>query len=1272
MPANRLILRSFQSPGDTVMLTAAVRDLHAACPGRFQTDVRTTADAIWEHNPHLTPLREGEPGVQTLDMHYPLVHQSNQRPYHFIHGFAQYLEQQLDLRIPVTQFRGDIHLSPDERQAPPPAAELGIPEHFWILVAGGKYDFTAKWWNPASFQAVVDHFRGKIQFVQCGESGHWHPPLDGVINLVGKTDTRQFIRLMHHADGVFCPVTFAMHLAAAVPTKPGRPTARPCVVIAGGREPAHWEAYPQHQFLSTNGTLPCCADGGCWKSRCQLVGDGDPKDQRDICTSPVQVSSDLRVAKCLDMISPAEVIERIERYYRGGVLHFTNGNGHAAALHQTKPASPEPVRAAGAPTFVDVPRGCCGKGSKGQRVRELTADAHVLFEFRHGLGDAVQFTAVLQQVRHFFPGWTIDVSSLRGKHSAFFGLCRNSFHDRDTRPAANSYQAVFNVEWHEGEQAHAGLPATKVSQFLLREFGIQPDPELYRYRIEVRPEARERARHYLESICGPRAPLDGRYPVLLLHYQGNTSQGEKDLTHDTARTICEAAQTAGLVPVVLDWDRRSPLPDQEAIFCPGTDHPLWGNTGTGDAEILAALIEQAAVLIGIDSGPLHVAAATTTPTFGVWTHHFPAQYFDLADNVTHLVPENWRDFGLARQPASAEFFLKHYRHRTYQSVENSLTEILLAIGTSMPGKDTETGLVRWGDFWIRRDNVAQDLVIVRDIFEQDAYRTKLLSDNAGPGEVVFDIGSHIGTFARLWHRKNPQARIVCVEACPENLAALRANVGDFATVVHAACTYEPGPMMLLNAVRPDCESTGGSVVIPRSELETTPLRQEGYKYWEDARELPTVTLEELMQTLGVDHIDVLKLDCEGSEYSILGKTPSLERIRMIVGEYHVKARWEAFRTQRLADWDYGHMHDGGESGGLFHYANPVWPPVAALQAEAALPTTAELDHTTPSAAVDPPECRPLINPPLLRIAVPAGIGDSVWALMKVPSLLRAYGAEKAHIALCGGQPHRARPFIERFDFVASVENSHWECIESDRYTSDGVYNWAPSGIGWHHEFDWMLVANRHLESGNRLETWLPEFETDWQIADRFWFTGREVRAARDFEKQHGAYCVFYLGPEAGNTAFGHNRGALWSPEQWGRLAELCRTMGLQVVVVGADYDRSYFEKHVCPQLGPCIDAVGHWPIGETFAVIQRSRFVIAYQSGIGIFSVYLGVPTACFWRPHGDSIDPEHLVSFREEMASAWAPPDAVSSGRYLPLIYTQCTPESIAAHAEQHHWHGH
>jgi len=179
-PQRRLIFRSFQSPGDILMLTAAVRDLHAAHPGRFETDIRTSADSLWDHNPHVTRLSETDPTVQTIDMHYPLIHESNQRPYHFIHGYVQYLEQQLGVQIPLTRFHGDIHLSADERSAISRQLPVsGRDGGYWVIIAGGKFDFTAKWWNPAAYQQVVDHFRGRIQFV-CHFAGENRPLVCGL------------------------------------------------------------------------------------------------------------------------------------------------------------------------------------------------------------------------------------------------------------------------------------------------------------------------------------------------------------------------------------------------------------------------------------------------------------------------------------------------------------------------------------------------------------------------------------------------------------------------------------------------------------------------------------------------------------------------------------------------------------------------------------------------------------------------------------------------------------------------------------------------------------------------------------------------------------------------------------------------------------------------------------------------------------------------------------------------------------------------------------
>jgi ADP-heptose:LPS heptosyltransferase len=258
-------------------------------------------------------------------MAYELIHESNEGAHHFIHGYTRHLEQVLGLRIPVTKFRGDIHLSPVEKSWMNQVEEepIGWHQEFWIIIAGGKYDFTAKWWDPSRYQRVVDYFAGRIQFVQCGEASHFHPRLRGVIDLVGKTDIRQLVRLMYHASGVICPVTFAMHLAAAVEVKPGGPKNRACVVVAGGREPSQWEKYGHHRFLETNGALRCCDNGGCWKSRCQPLGDGEEMDRpENLCVDPVSVSPEIVIPRCMDLITADDVIRAVALYFDGGALEY--------------------------------------------------------------------------------------------------------------------------------------------------------------------------------------------------------------------------------------------------------------------------------------------------------------------------------------------------------------------------------------------------------------------------------------------------------------------------------------------------------------------------------------------------------------------------------------------------------------------------------------------------------------------------------------------------------------------------------------------------------------------------------------------------------------------------------------------------------------------------------------------------------------------------------------------------------------------------------------
>jgi ADP-heptose:LPS heptosyltransferase len=310
----KLILRNFLSPGDILVMSAALDALHRAYPGRYRTAVECACPAIYENNPYVSPLNGNLAEWTTVQMHYPLIHECNGRPVHFLDGYVDFLSKFLELNPPLRTMtnRPLLYLSPQEKGWTNQVEErLGRPQRYWVINSGTKGDFTAKHWGTHNYQRVVDLLRDRIFFVQVGEAGHNHQPLDGVLNLVGQTDPRQLIRLVYHADGGLGPSTFLQHIAAA--------WQKPYVAIVGGREPKSWLDYPSQSTLSTQGQLPCCRDRGCWKSRTVTLNDGDEKD-KSLCEMPVTHNSHPAIPKCLDMITPRRVVDEILAFYEGGVL----------------------------------------------------------------------------------------------------------------------------------------------------------------------------------------------------------------------------------------------------------------------------------------------------------------------------------------------------------------------------------------------------------------------------------------------------------------------------------------------------------------------------------------------------------------------------------------------------------------------------------------------------------------------------------------------------------------------------------------------------------------------------------------------------------------------------------------------------------------------------------------------------------------------------------------------------------------------------------------
>lgn len=314
----RVILIHKRAPGDTAVLTALPRDIHAAYPGQFEIGVDTNCMSIWDNNPYVMPVKklEAKGPVERLKLTYGKgIRDQNFETIHFLAYFHKDFEVQARVRVPLSLPHPDLHLSHEEKSVSP------VKNRYWAFLSGGKSDFTAKVWSAAYWQETIDQLNALgIPCVQIGgtDRGHWHPEVKNVLNLVGKTSLRDMLRVIYHADGIICGVTGAMHFAAGLQ--------KPCVVLAGGREAWWWEAYVRentglggadvaaklinpHRYLHTIGLLDCCQRHGCWKNKVIKT-----QDDASACKYPI-IKPGQSIPKCLDMITPNHVVEAVMSYY---------------------------------------------------------------------------------------------------------------------------------------------------------------------------------------------------------------------------------------------------------------------------------------------------------------------------------------------------------------------------------------------------------------------------------------------------------------------------------------------------------------------------------------------------------------------------------------------------------------------------------------------------------------------------------------------------------------------------------------------------------------------------------------------------------------------------------------------------------------------------------------------------------------------------------------------------------------------------------------------
>ena len=142
------------------------------------------------------------------------------------------------------------------------------------------------------------------------------------------------------------------------------------------------------------------------------------------------------------------------------------------------------------------------------------------------------------------------------------------------------------------------------------------------------------------------------------------------------------------------------------------------------------------------------------------------------------------------------------------------------------------------------------------------------------GDVVIDIGAHIGMFAIYTALRFPQVVIHAFEPFPAIFELLEQNLDrNGITTVRTHHQGVTGDGRLLEMVT-NPQNSGGSTCHSRTLVHG---RSGG---------IPSTTLDHIFDSLGIGNCKFLKIDCEGSEYEILFSTQSLSKVEHLSGEFH--------------------------------------------------------------------------------------------------------------------------------------------------------------------------------------------------------------------------------------------------------------------------------------------------------------------------------------------------------------------------------------------------
>lgn len=250
----------------------------------------------------------------------------------------------------------------------------------------------------------------------------------------------------------------------------------------------------------------------------------------------------------------------------------------------------------------------------------------------------------------------------------------------------------------------------------------------------------------------------------------------------------------------------------------------------------------------------------------------------------------------------------------------------------------------------------------------------------------------------------------------------------------------------------------------------------------------------------------------------------------------------------------------------------------------------------------------------VSILVAPGIGDSYWALGKLPDFCRQNKLGLPDVWISDlGDKKRSLECVQMISCVhgagyrqGSTKSSVWQ----EAYMLKGRAIFAG-----HCNTDYFIAANGGLRHGLSMDEILPQYQMEWYLP--MFQSKHETEMQERAKSQWGRYVVGYF-LDVGMYKYWLNTFGM--PKLVDTLKRIQRALDCRIVITGAQWDHGAFPTKLVRACNDpnIIDFTGKTDFPQLMGLYRGSIGSIGFPSGSTIMGNVLKVPSVIFWSKYFD------------------------------------------------------